>query len=90
MLPVVRGERNTRWQIWLYTLELVALTLLLPVLGMAGSVFWISAILLGAILIYVAWQVWKLGGKKIAYRMDRYSSMYLALLFFALVVDALV
>jgi protoheme IX farnesyltransferase len=90
MLPVVRGERNTRWQIWLYTLELVALTLLLPVLGMAGSVFWISAILLGAILIYVAWQVWKVGGNKIAYRMYRYSSMYLALLFFALVVDALV
>jgi protoheme IX farnesyltransferase len=90
MLPVVRGERNTRWQIWLYTLELVALTLLLPVLGMAGSVFWVSAIFLGAILIYVAWQVWKVGGNKIAYRMYRYSSMYLALLFFALVVDALI
>lgn len=90
MLPVVRGEGNTRWQIWLYTLELVALTLLLPVLGMAGGIFWISAIVLGAVLIYAAWQVWRVGGNKIAYRMYRYSSMYLALLFVALVVDALV
>lgn len=90
MLPVVRGERNTRWQIWLYTLELVALTLLLPVLGMAGGIFWVSAVVLGAILIYAAWMVWRVGGNKLAYRMYRYSSMYLALLFVALVVDALV
>lgn len=90
MLPVIRGERNTRWQIWLYTLELVALTLLLPVLGMAGGIFWLSAVLLGAVLIYAAWKVWRVGGNKLAWRMYRYSSMYLALLFAALMVDALV
>jgi protoheme IX farnesyltransferase len=90
MLPVVRGEQATRWQIWVYTLELVALTLLMPVLGMAGGVYAVSAAVLGALLIYAAWKVWKVGGNKIAWRMYRYSSMYLMFLFAALVVDALI
>ncbi len=90
MLPVVRGEKTTRWQIWLYTLELVALTLLMPLLGMAGGFYAVAAALLGAWLIYWAWKVWKVGSNKIAWSMYRYSSMYLAFLFFALVVDALV
>ena len=90
MLPVVRGARVTRTQIWIYTIELVALTLLLPVLGMAGGLFLVSAAVLGAALLYAAWQVLTVGGNKLAWRMYRYSSMYLALLFAALVVDALV
>jgi protoheme IX farnesyltransferase len=90
MLPVVRGERETRTQIWIYTIELVALTLLLPVLGMAGGAFLVSALVLGGALLYSAWKVWRVGGNKIAWRMYRYSSMYLALLFAALVLDALI
>jgi protoheme IX farnesyltransferase len=90
MLPVVRGERVTRSQILIYTLELVVLTLLMPVFGMAGGFYAISAVLLGAMLIYVAWRVWRVGGNKLAWQMYRYSSMYLAFLFAALVVDALV
>jgi protoheme IX farnesyltransferase len=90
MLPVVRGERTTRSQIWIYTLELVALTLLMPILGMAGGFYAVSAAVLGGMLIYSAWKVWRIGGNKIAWSMYRYSSMYLAFLFVALVVDALV
>ncbi len=90
MLPVVRGERFTRNQILIYTLELVVLTLLMPLLRMAGSFYAVSAVVLGGALIYAAFQVWHVGGNKIAWRMYRYSSMYLALLFAALVVDALV
>ncbi len=90
MLPVVRGAKETRTQIWIYTIELVVLTLLMPILGMAGSVYLVSALVLGGILMFAAWQVWQVGGNKIAWRMYRYSSMYLALLFVALVVDALV
>ncbi|MCL4258782.1 MAG: UbiA family prenyltransferase, partial [Anaerolineales bacterium] len=90
MLPVVHGEQATRWQIWLYTLQLVALTLLMPVFGMAGGFYAVCAVLLGAWLIYWAWKVWKVGSNKIAWSMYRYSSMYLAFLFVALVVDALV
>lgn len=90
MLPNVRGERFTRNQILIYTLELVTLSLLFPILGMAGGVFLILAAVLGAVLIFSAWQVWRVGGNKLAWGMYRYSSLYLALLFAALVVDALV
>jgi protoheme IX farnesyltransferase len=89
MLPVVRGEANTRWQIFLYTFELVLLTLLLPILGLTGLIYLYSALLLGLSLLYVAWKVWRIGGNKIAWRMYRYSSMYLAFLFMALVLDVL-
>lgn len=90
MMPVIRGEKETRWQIFLYTIVLVGLTLLMTFLDMAGNVYLISALLLGLWLIYIAWQVWRVGGNKIAWRMYRHSSMYLAFLFVALMVDALV
>lgn len=89
MLPVIRGEQETRWQIFLYTLELVGLTLLLPLFGLGGGVYMVGAVLLGAWLISSAWRVWKQGGNKLAWKMYRYSSMYLAFLFVVLVVDAL-
>ena len=89
MLPVIRGEAETRWQIFLYTLELVALTLLLPLFGLGGSVYLIGAGLLGVWLLMAAWKVWKQGGNKLVWKMYRYSSMYLAFLFVILMVDAL-
>lgn len=89
MMPVVRGEKETRWQIMIYTIELVVLTLLMPIFNMAGIFYLISAFILGGGLLYFAWKVWRNGGNKIAWRMYRYSSMYLALLFAALMVDAL-
>jgi protoheme IX farnesyltransferase len=90
MLPVIRGEWETRKQVFIYTLELVALTLLMPLLNMAGSVYLVSAAVLGLWLIYTAWQVLRKGGNKTAHIMYRASSMYLMLLFIALVVDVLV
>jgi protoheme IX farnesyltransferase len=89
MLPVVRGEKETRWQIFLYTLELVGLTLLLPLFGLGGSIYLIGAGLLGLWLLYAAWKVWKQGGNKLAWKMYRYSSMYLAFIFIVLMVDRL-
>jgi protoheme IX farnesyltransferase len=89
MLPVVRGEAETRWQIFLYTVELVALTLVLPVFGLGGAVYWIGAALLGLWLLWAAWKVWKGSGNKVAWKMYRYSSMYLAFLFVLLMMDRL-
>jgi heme o synthase len=90
MLPVIRGEKETRWQILIYTIELVALTLILPFFGLGSGVYLVSAFFLGAALLYSAWKVWRKGGNKLAWKMYRYSSMYLAFLFLALMVDALV
>ncbi len=90
MLPVVRGEQVTRVQIFIYTLELVGLTLLMPLLKMAGSFYLVSAVVLGAMLIAASWQVYSKGGNKSAWMMYRYSSMYLCLLFLAMVLDVFI
>jgi len=90
MLPVVRGEKETRWQILIYTLELVALTLFLPLFGLGGSIYFVGAAALGGWLLFSAWKLWKGGGNKEAWKMYRYSSMYLAFIFMVLMVDALV
>jgi protoheme IX farnesyltransferase len=89
MMPVVRGERETRWQILIYTIELVVLTLVLPLFGLGGGIYFMSAVLLGVLLLYSAWKVWRTEGNKVAWKMYRYSSMYLTFLFLALMVDAL-
>ena len=89
MLPVIRGEKETRWQIFLYTVELVILTLLLPLFGLGGSIYLVGALLLGAWLLIAAWRVWKGSGNKVAWKMYRYSSMYLAFIFLVLMVDRL-
>jgi protoheme IX farnesyltransferase len=90
MLPVVRGERETRWQIFLYTLQLVVLTLLLPVFGLGGSLYLVGAVVLGVYLLLFAWRVWKKDGNKVAWQMYRHSSMYLAFLFLVMMFDALI
>lgn len=89
MLPVVRGEKETSRQILLYTIELVGLTLLLPLFGLGGSIYLVGAAGLGGWLLLAAWKVWKEGGNKLAWKMYRQSSMYLAFIFMVLMVDAL-
>jgi protoheme IX farnesyltransferase len=90
MLPVVKGEEVTRAQILIYTLILVGVSLLLPLIKATGSVYLFSAIIFGLLLIYAAWRVWKVPGNKVAWTMYRWSSMYLALIFLALMIDAIV
>ncbi len=90
MLPAVESERSTAWQILLYTVQLVALTLLLPLAGAGGALFLVSAAVFGAGFLAFAWRLWSQGGNRLAHGLYRYSSMYLALIFAALVVDTLV
>ncbi len=88
MLPVVRGELETRRQIFVYTIELVLVTLLLPILNLAGSVYLVSSLVLGGALLYAAWAVWRQGGNKVAWRMYKWSSTYLVFIFLAIMIDA--
>jgi protoheme IX farnesyltransferase len=90
MLPVVRGEAETRKQIFFYTALLVGLTLVLPLFGLGGMIYLLGAVLLGLWLLAGAMKVWRLGGNKLAWKMYRYSSMYLAFLFLLLMIDRLV
>ncbi len=89
MLPVVYGDAHARWQIMLYTVQVVALTLLMPAVHVGGRVYLVAAIVLGGGLLLMAWRLWREGGNRLAWRMYRYSSMYLAFIFAALVVDTL-
>src|SRR5258706_16363790 len=74
MLPVVRGELETRKQILVYTFELVIVTLLLRFLKLAGMYYLFSALGVGGMLLYAAWAVCKYGGSKLAWRMYKWSS----------------
>ncbi len=90
MMPVVHGEVKTRRHILIYTIELVAVTLLLPIFNLAGTVYLVSSLVLGGFLLYAAWRVFKVGGNKVAWTMYRWSSMYLMFIFLAIMIDAVV
>ncbi|NNJ13015.1 protoheme IX farnesyltransferase [Chloroflexales bacterium ZM16-3] len=89
MLPVVAGEPETRWQIFVYSAMMVGLSLLLTPLGAMGAIYLALAALLGAIFMRSAWGVWRRGDQAAIWGLYKYSLLYLALLFAAMVVDRL-
>jgi len=90
MLPVVRGERETARQIVLYSLALVAVTLLPWGFGGAGPVYVVCALGLGAIFVWLAERLRRETTPRRAVLLFHYSLLYLALVFVALAVDAAV
>ncbi len=88
MMPVVRGEMETRKQIFIYTIELVVVTLLLPILNLAGTFYLVTSLVLGGLLLYAAWMVLRKGGNKVAWRMYKWSSSYLVFIFLAIMIDS--
>ena len=88
MLPVVRGEAETRRQILLYTVLLYAVTQLPFCAGGLGIAYVIPSILLGAAFIYCAARLMRSGDRRWALRTYLYSLSYLALLFLAMAVAA--
>ena len=87
MLPVTHGPEHTRLQIFLYTIVLVATTFLPFIIRMSGWIYLTSAIVLGAVFLKLAWQIWRDYSDELARRTFRYSILYLSLLFAALLVD---
>ena len=92
MLPVIMGEKETRRQIFLYSLLLLAVTLILFVLHTMGYIFLAGAVILGGILIYMAIQLLRdvPGSNKWARTLFWYSNCYLAALFAIMVIDRVV
>jgi protoheme IX farnesyltransferase len=90
MLPVVRGDRETARQIVLYTLALVALTLVPVLTGTFGAVYLAAAVLLGAQFLRLAWSLRAELTPRRAGILFHYSLAYLALLFVAMAVDPIV
>jgi protoheme IX farnesyltransferase len=83
----VYGEDEARRHVLLYSIQLVALTILIPGTRIVGPVFLVAALVLGGIFIWRSWRLWRSGGKRRAWSLYRYSSMYLALLFACMVLD---
>jgi heme o synthase len=88
MLPVVRGEAETRRQILLYSLVLFATTLVLVPVGHMGPVYTAAAVVLGGSFVYRALQVWRSGDDSRTRRLFTFSIFYLAGLFGAVGADA--
>ena len=87
MLPVVRGEGETRRQITLYSVLLVAITFL-PFAGqLFGGVYAIAAGVLGAAFLTLAVRLQRRPDRRAALRLYLFSLLYLALLFAAMVID---
>jgi heme o synthase len=87
MLPVVRGEAETRRQILLYTVLLYAVSQLPFCAGAFGMVYLACSVLLGATFIYGAWRLMRHPERRTALRLYLFSLAYLALLFGAMVAD---
>jgi heme o synthase len=89
MLPVVRGERETAKQIVLYTIALVAATLLPVAFGVFGLVYGVAALVLGLVFAWGAYRLWRETTRARAVALFHYSLLYLALLFVAMALDAI-
>jgi protoheme IX farnesyltransferase len=87
MLPVTHGERYTALHILLYTLIMIAVSLLPFVTGMSGLLYLISAVLLGVGFLY--WAVILIRGlnKQAPIKTFQYSIYYLMALFLAMLID---
>jgi heme o synthase len=88
MLPVVRGEAETRRQILLYTILLYAVSQLPFCAGAFGLVYLVSSMALGAAFIYGAVRLLRRPARRTALRLYLFSLAYLALLFGAMVLDS--
>jgi len=95
MLPVVRGIAETSRQIALYTVLLVAVSLVFAVVAQMGLVYLAAAVILGGIFLWRAFVLWRQGSAPEAstaqaIRLYRFSISYLTLLFAAVAIDAVV
>jgi protoheme IX farnesyltransferase len=90
MLPVVRGPRETSHQILYYTLLMVAVTLLMYPAGQMGVIYLVAALGLGGVFVWRAVGLARDVSGKRAIRLFSFSNQYLALLFLAMALDAVI
>ncbi len=90
MLPVVKGVQATATRVLLYTIVTVAVTLLPGVTGTFGAGYLLSATVLGAIFLALAWRLWRAPTRERAAVAFHFSLLYLALLFVAVAAAAAV
>jgi protoheme IX farnesyltransferase len=87
MLPVTHGMKLTQLHVLLYTVALVATTVLPFAVAMSGLIYLAAAGVLGAIFLRYSWRVYRDYSDVLARKTFAYSIIYLSLLFAALLVD---
>ena len=87
MLPITHGNAFTRLHVLLYTVVLLAASLLPYIDGMSGVPYLVAALVLGGMFCGHAWRLWRRYSDALARRTFRFSIVYLAALFAALLVD---
>ena len=87
MLPVTHGQKFTRLHVLLYTLILIASTLLPFAYGISGWIYLVAALVLDGIFLYYAVRIYTAYSDRLAQQTFRYSVIYLAGLFTALLLD---
>ena len=87
MLPVTHGDEYTRLHVLLYTVILCVVTALPYITQMSGLIYLGSSIILNGIFMYYAIEIYRNYSDKLAKEAFRFSILYLALLFVALLVD---
>jgi len=87
MLPVTHGNEFTRLHVFLYTIILLAGSLLPFIYGMSGWIYLVSALVLGLMFMGYAFQLWRRYSDELARKTFRFSIIHLMLMFAALLVD---
>jgi heme o synthase len=87
MLPVTHGSELTRLHMFLYTVVLIATTLLPWVIQMAGVIYLVAALALGAGFLAYTWRLYRSYSDRLARATFNYSIVYLSAIFAALLVD---
>ena len=90
MMPVVRGAKGTSIRVLLYTVLLVAVSLVPSMLGTFGVGYLVAAGVLGAVFFVLAWRLWREQTPARAAVLFHYSLLYLSLLFLAVAIDAVI
>ena len=86
MLPVIKGDRETRRQILIYTFWMVAISLAL-LLVKVGLLYLVIAVGLGSLFVWKAFRIWRQNENTQAWGLFKYSIIYLFALFIAMMAD---
>jgi protoheme IX farnesyltransferase len=87
MLPVIAGEGETTKQMLIYSLGMVAITLVLVPLQAMGWIYFVGAVGLGAWFMWLAWQLFRRHSPQAALKLYVYSLLYLFALFGVMMLD---
>ena len=87
MMPVTHGVPETTRQIALYSMLMVALTLVFFAVAQMGLLFLAGALVLGGLFLFQAFAMWREGTDQRAVKLYKYSITYLSGLFLLMILD---